>query len=142
MSITIFSNESFRRLEVWLENPLEGNNQMLMDVGLGAGITILLTLLHQRFVGFPFHPVGYAVACGWVLSSRLGFTFLRMADKMVHPANRRNSTLSEGSPLFCGPYFGTACDRRVMDDFRRNSGRSCASVLSLRLSKSRRIHDD
>ena len=62
------SNESFRRLEVWLENPLEGNNQMLMDVGLGAGITIVLTLLHQRFVGFPFHPVGYAVACGWVLS--------------------------------------------------------------------------
>ena len=128
----LVSSESFRRLEVWLENPLEGNDQMLMDVGLGAGITIILTLLHQRFVGFPFHPVGYAVACGWVLSRRLGFTFLRMADKMVHPANRRNSTLSEGGPLFCGPYTGTACDRRVMDDFRRNSGRSCASVLSLR----------
>ena len=60
--------ESFRRLEVWLQNPLAGNNLMLRDVGLGAAITALLTVLHQRFVGFPFHPVGYAVACGWVMS--------------------------------------------------------------------------
>jgi hypothetical protein len=60
--------ESFRRLEVWLQNPLAENNLMLRDVGLGAAITALLTVLHQRFVGFPFHPVGYAVACGWVMS--------------------------------------------------------------------------
>ena len=62
------ASESFRRMEVWLESPLAGNDQMLKDVGLGAVITVFLMVLHQRFVGFPFHPVGYAVSCGWVLS--------------------------------------------------------------------------
>ncbi len=30
-------------------------------------ITVVLRVLHQRFLGFPFHPVGYAVACGWMM---------------------------------------------------------------------------
>ncbi len=56
--------EAFRRLEVWLKLLGTPEPFMLREVGLGAGITILLTALHRRFVGFPFHPVGYAVASG------------------------------------------------------------------------------
>lgn len=68
--------EAFRRLQVWLQNPGARNDMMLSEVGLGAGVTIALMVLHQRFVGFPFHPVGYAVACGWVMSAAWFSVFL------------------------------------------------------------------
>ena len=76
-------SEALRRLEVWLQNPGEGNDLMLREVGLGAGITVLFTVLHHRFVGFPFHPVGYAVACGWVMSAMWFSVFLAWMVKWV-----------------------------------------------------------
>jgi hypothetical protein len=56
---------------------------MLREVGVGAGITALFTVLHHRFVGFPFHPVGYAVACGWVMSAMWFSVFLAWLTKWV-----------------------------------------------------------
>ena len=60
-------DNGFRMLDSWIQHPRSQNYPMLRDVGIGAGITIALRVLHQRFLAFPFHPVGYAVACGWMM---------------------------------------------------------------------------
>ena len=43
--------------------------QMVGQMGVGAVVTTVLMVLHHRFLWFPFHPVGYAIACGWVMSA-------------------------------------------------------------------------
>ncbi|MGQ9730689.1 MAG: DUF6785 family protein [Candidatus Zipacnadales bacterium] len=45
------------------------------QMGLGAGIVLLLHLLRQRFVWWPFHPVGYAAIMGpQFMGDRYGFS--------------------------------------------------------------------
>jgi hypothetical protein len=33
--------------------------------GVGAGVTVVLSLLRLRFAGFPLHPLGYAISCSY-----------------------------------------------------------------------------
>jgi hypothetical protein len=62
-------SEPFRRMKRWIQNPGEPSPEMLIEMGIGAAITVVLTFFHHRFLWFPFHPVGFAVAAGWVMSA-------------------------------------------------------------------------
>ena len=57
--------ETFPRLESWLrapEPPLAGH---WIGMAAGAAISIGLAFTRSRVVGFPLHPLGYAVANSW-----------------------------------------------------------------------------
>jgi hypothetical protein len=61
--------EAFNRLGGWLsgsQNALP-NSQAGGAIGFGALCTLALAVLRVRFLGFPFHPIGYAVSSSWAI---------------------------------------------------------------------------
>ncbi len=57
--------ETFPRLQTWLTDPAAASHGSLPMVGLGAVIALALSLARTRLVGFPLHPLGFAVAPSW-----------------------------------------------------------------------------
>ncbi len=79
----LFGVEPYRRYEGWLVNPDHQGQSVLFEMGIGAVMTMLLMGLHHRFVWFPFHPVGYAVAAGWFMNAAWFSVFVSWAIKRV-----------------------------------------------------------
>jgi hypothetical protein len=48
-------------VQTWIQNPKPPDGNMIGAMGLGAAVTLLLSLLRVRFVGFPLHPAGYVL---------------------------------------------------------------------------------
>jgi hypothetical protein len=58
----------------WLHTPRLIDYPRVWATGAGAAITGLLVLLRQRWVGFPLHPLGFAMTCSY--GSLIWFPFL------------------------------------------------------------------
>ena len=52
-------------LQSWIDNPTQGNFRSLIAVGVGFGITMLLAAARTAYVGWPLHPVAYALSASW-----------------------------------------------------------------------------
>ncbi len=82
---TILPNSIARNLENPASMFTAGNYG---NMALGAGIIMLLNLLHTRFLWWPLHPLAWAATFSSVVSERFGFAFLsgwllgRMATKV------------------------------------------------------------
>jgi hypothetical protein len=46
----------------WIDNPRLPDGTRAAWMGLGAGLTLLLTAARQRFLWWPFHPLGYVMS--------------------------------------------------------------------------------
>jgi len=55
-------NTPWRELADWVNNPTKIDGPRLQGVGVGFAVTALLIQMRQRFIWWPFHPIGYAVA--------------------------------------------------------------------------------
>lgn len=66
--LTIFAQEAWNRWDGWAKVPQPPQPQQGAAIVVGASFTLLLQGLRMRIVGFPFHPVGYAVASSWGMS--------------------------------------------------------------------------
>jgi hypothetical protein len=66
--LTIFGNEAWSRYtsQVTVPQPPQANEGLAVLTGMS--FCLLLQLARIRLVGFPFHPVGYAVASSWGMS--------------------------------------------------------------------------
>jgi|YNPNPStandDraft_1061719.scaffolds.fasta_scaffold10160_2 hypothetical protein len=71
----VFTRESYRfgsqawiRLEGWLRNPWPASSVATAAMGVGAAFASALMALRLRFVGFPFHPIGYAISANWAMN--------------------------------------------------------------------------
>lgn len=62
---TGFGNEAFGRLEKLMRTPAPVNMGQNYASVFGFGFAMFLAALRSRFVGFPFHPLSYAVANSW-----------------------------------------------------------------------------
>jgi hypothetical protein len=51
-------------LQGWLQSPRPPDPAGMAAAGGGAAVALLLALLRSRFVGFPLHPMGYALGMG------------------------------------------------------------------------------
>ena len=58
-------NEICNMLQSWMESPTDANFGSLFAVGVGFGITMLLAAARTAYVGWPFHPVAYALSASW-----------------------------------------------------------------------------
>jgi hypothetical protein len=56
-----FSWETYNQLTQWLTRPEPPNHAAMNAIGFGFGFTLLLAALRRRFLGFLFHPAGYAL---------------------------------------------------------------------------------
>jgi len=57
--------ETFPRLEGWLTAPAAAPHGKLSMVAAGAMIAAALSVARSRILGFPLHPLGFAVAASW-----------------------------------------------------------------------------
>ena len=57
--------EMCSNLQSWIENPREPNFASLFAVAAGFGITMLLAAARTAYVGWPLHPVAYALSASW-----------------------------------------------------------------------------
>jgi len=76
--------ESFNRLASWLRNPEEVHPPSVTALGVAFAFTLFCNALRRRFLWWPFHPAGYALAvsfamdyfwfavfCAWLIKSLL-----------------------------------------------------------------------
>ena len=59
--------EAFNRLSDWARNPRSTDPVALSWMGLGFGFTVFLMAMRSRFIWWPFHPAGYALANSYAL---------------------------------------------------------------------------
>jgi hypothetical protein len=59
---TFMGRQPFDILQSQLQSPVPANAPGTLFVGVGFLVTVALSLLRIRFVWWPFHPVGYAIA--------------------------------------------------------------------------------
>ena len=61
----VFGREPYNRLGSWLTSPQPANTAATAAMVIGAVFSLGLLFLRTRFLGWPFHPVGYAVSGSW-----------------------------------------------------------------------------
>jgi len=66
--LNYFGSESADRLDQWLRSPKPPDRYVASAVGIGFLFTLMLNAVRVRFVGFPFHPVGFAISGTWGMS--------------------------------------------------------------------------
>lgn len=101
-----FGGEPFRRLEKYLQYPGSRDYSMIKLVGVGAVVTTFLMAIRRRFLGFPFHPVGYAMAGGWLISCIWFSIFLSWLVKWVLLKYGGLRTYRRAVPFFLGLILG------------------------------------
>ncbi len=60
--------QAWRRLDSWSTMPWDRGAGATAAMGVGAGFCLLLMALRLRFLGFPFHPIGYAISANWAMN--------------------------------------------------------------------------
>jgi len=60
--------EAFGRLRRWLDVPLTTDYPGVGFMGTGFVVTALLMFLRTRFLGWPLHPLGYALSGSWSMN--------------------------------------------------------------------------
>jgi len=63
--VRYFGREPYWRLDGWLRHPSSSSVGVPLLLAAGAGFVILLEWLRTRFVGLPFHPIGFAISNSW-----------------------------------------------------------------------------
>jgi hypothetical protein len=63
-----FGEEAYNRLQSWIENPGPANLTAPFAMAGGFAIAVLLAAARSRFVGFPLHPVAYALSASWSIN--------------------------------------------------------------------------
>jgi hypothetical protein len=66
--LAIFGSEAWNRYTNWVTVPQPPHPKEGIAVLIGTLFTLLLNNIRGRWIGFPFHPIGYAVASSWGMS--------------------------------------------------------------------------
>lgn len=64
------AQQAFTRMESWVGGTQDArpNGPATIAMGVGLLTTFALMALRLRFFGFPFHPIGYALASSWAIN--------------------------------------------------------------------------
>ncbi len=60
-----FGYEPFNRLYSWLTNPRDPDFSVIISIVSGIAIYVILMILRNHFIWWPFHPAGFAVSNSW-----------------------------------------------------------------------------
>jgi hypothetical protein len=100
------ARESYVRLESWPTQPKGPDWAVMRQLGGGFGLTVGLMALRQRFVWFPFHPVGFAVAGSWTMSWMWFSVFLSWGLKLTILRSGGIGLYRRLAPFFIGLALG------------------------------------
>ncbi len=63
-----FGMQPYQRLQGWLLAPTGPDVPAMIATAVGAAFVVGLMALRTRFVGWPLHPIGYAVSSSWSMN--------------------------------------------------------------------------
>jgi hypothetical protein len=113
------SNEAFRRLDNWLQQPTEMNTDAVLLMGLGAFIILGFSIMRLRFVWCPIHPVAYLMANSWTMSWIWFSIFVGWAIKWVILKYSGLRLYRKAFPFFLGLILGEFVIGAVLNILRQ-----------------------
>lgn len=90
------SPQGWQIVNMWLNAPETANWQGFLGIVAGFGFSTLLMILRFRFVWWPFHPIGYAIAADWTtgliwLPLLIGWALKSLIIRYLGPKAYRNA---------------------------------------------------
>ncbi len=101
-----FGRGVYRQLENWLNYPQGADLPALAFMGGGLGFTTLLMFLRTRFLWWPFHPLGYAMANSWGMYNLWCCLFVTWGLKAIVLRHGGLKAYRRAIPLFLGLALG------------------------------------
>jgi len=102
-----FGREAYALMSARLGDTVRGPHaDSLLAIGAGAGLTLLLQSLRMRWAGFPFHPVGYALASGYASTFLWSTALLTWAFKLILFRYAGLKGYHRAAPFFLGLILG------------------------------------
>ena len=98
--------EPFADVQTWIGSHKPTDLPALAWTGVGLGITVLLSVLRARFVWWPFHPIGFAVANTGTLDWLFMPTLLGWACKVLVVRYGGLAGYRQALPFFIGLVLG------------------------------------
>lgn len=98
--------ESFNRLQRWFISPTPPDAPRILFTGIGSLMVIGMTILRTRFIGFPFHPAGYALAVSFAMEYFWFAVFVSWALKLAILKQGGIRAHRQAMPLFLGLILG------------------------------------
>jgi len=100
------ANSAFNPLQNWLTYPTTTNYTYTSFMGIGFIFTISLMLIRTRFIWWPFHPLGYALAPTWGMYNLWSCIFIASIAKWVILKQGGLKAYRRAVPLFLGLALG------------------------------------
>lgn len=97
---------AFERMQRWLFYPSAPDFLGLGFFGFGAAFTMILMAIRSRFIWFPFHPLGYALAPGWTMNLIWFPLFISWGAKLLILRYGGLKALRQSTPFFLGLILG------------------------------------
>ena len=113
------SNETFRRLDWWLQHSRSMNVGSTIFMGVGAFIVLSFTVMRMRFVWWPIHPVAYLIANSWTMSWIWFSIFVGWAVKWVLLKYSGLHSYRRAFPFFLGLILGEFVTGAVLNIIRQ-----------------------
>ena len=100
------ANSAFSPLQNWLTYPTTANYTYMSFMGVGFIFTMSLMLLRARFIWWPFHPLGYALAPTWGMYNLWSCIFLVSIAKWLILKQGGLKAYRRAVPFFLGLALG------------------------------------
>jgi len=102
-----FGREAYNLMTARMGDTVRGPHwDSLLGIGAGAGITLLLQSLRTRSVGFPFHPVGYALSSGYTSTFLWSTALITWVFKLLLFRYAGLAGYRRAAPFFLGLLLG------------------------------------
>jgi len=98
--------ESFNRLQRWLLNPGLTDWISVIFMNIGLALTFILMIMRMRFVWWPFHPAGYALAISFAMDYFWFAFFISWLIKFILLRFGGLGTHRKAIPFFLGLILG------------------------------------
>jgi hypothetical protein len=101
-----FGRGVYGQLENWLNYPQGTDAPALVFMGGGLGFTTFLMFLRSRFLWWPFHPLGYAMANSWGMFNLWSCLFVAWGLKALILRHGGLKAYRQAIPFFLGLALG------------------------------------
>lgn len=98
--------EAFNRLQRWLQFPSGSDIVPISYMSGGFIMVIILSVIRMRFVWWPFHPAGYALATSYAMDYFWFAFFVSWLIKFILLKQGGLKTHRKAAPLFLGLILG------------------------------------
>lgn len=97
---------AFDELETWINNPVLSSPSALFFIGSGAVFYVFLAFMKLRFLWWPFHPAGYAVANTFTMQYLWSPFFFGWLAKVITVKSGGIKSYRSFVPFFLGLIMG------------------------------------